>query len=850
MFTEDEVSAAVDRFLLTQVGVPTLSTGARDVLTLRSQIYDLLTTALLLRPDSYFYIIYLGRNRLMALVSQQIASIDKIITAGSGSSRPAKLIKSTTDLAAAQAAILDLNAGLNVRSNGVRGSIGPAVDRFRRSVSSFVTSELTKNVVVGGVITETGAGLRRELAEDWAEAVDRHPKLVQLAGNIASAMSNLSAVQLPQSSVRDIVSRIQSRLAEVRGALESPSAIADSRSSMLELLTMRTLLTKASSFRNPELVLMPKVRDATTLAFVDSAGAQASIVGTISGPFNYNSATLNLSVNSGTPVTITLPGSSRAELRSATLSPWVVPTPGDQAAFAVDFGATATAIIAAYADGPAAAVALNAALTTMQVTWDAGTSQLVFRSLSAQDASNLQLLIDTAQRQGFRAWAFPAAAVAFISNKGMPVPLSKVIAATASGLVSASAVATVLTSFVGARTGVGGEEAILWDILDASNDLVSGTGVSSPSRNFGSLGVTAGMILHTTAPAVADYEITSVTGSVLVLDPVPPPGTLTYYIGPDYRGIADGSRVQVSGIGDNTGFYRVAVGGGQAGRILVDRNLQSVDDALSVSVFTEFVKLEALGMTTSSSLGVLVSSLGATALGLSVELAETTAQLTRMQITGAGDFLLRGVRPGDLLTLTSPTSVVYETTIESVLTGDLYIASGVVFEAGNWTYKIRSAKAAQFGPLEAGASQFLITEFVTNFAKLDTLVGRLIRGAVYTGEITAGIVAYRATLSSLLSVLGAYTMARERTIDNIVQTLREQGLDRALDLLLALEIEELLTMEPDGVSYSTWLVRASATVAREVLPVSKFSRSPVVMQEWRTVSGQPNAWEPNPDENG
>jgi hypothetical protein len=855
-FTDEEVAAAVDRFLLKQLEVPQLKTGARDVLTLRDRVYDLLSTALLLRPDSYFYVIYLARNRLLALVNQQIAAIDAITAAGPNTTRSAKKIKSTTDLAAAQAALLDLNAGLNARNTGVRGSIGPAVDRFRKSISSFVSSELTKNVVVSGQVTETGPELRTLVAQTWAQAVERHPQIVQLATNIAGALSTLESVRLPESSVRDIVSRIQDRLAEIRGVMEGSSAIEQSRSSMLDLLTMRTLLTKASTFRNPELVLMPKTRDTSVVSFVDSSGTQAGIQGTVSGPFNYDpGAALNLSVNGGTPVAVTLPRSStgsRAELRSRVFSPWVAPTPGDEAAFTVDLAGTSSFVIgAAYASGPVAAAALDAGLgPSMQVTWDAATNQLVFQSTNEGDASHLRLLTDTLVRQQFRAWAFPVAEILFIENRGAGVPIDEVVSAVgaASPLLDALAVSEDLAGFTAVRTAVGGEEAVLWDRRDSGNDLVSTVGVAeviSPSRNFESLGIAPGMALHTTAPGVADYEIVAVSGPQLTLSPTPPTGPLTYYIGPDYRTIPDGARVQVTSGGnrDNSGLYRVAAGGGQVARIVVDRNLQTAD-TVSVSVFRQFIRIEARGTTTSSGVGVSAPSQGATALGLVVS-AETRPLLTRLQLVGAGDFIVRGVRSGDIIKLTSPSLIIYEVLIESVATTTLSIElDGVVFEPGNWTYEIRSYRADQFTALQSSASAFLVTPYAEDFAAIDTLVGRLIRGARFAGEIVTGLAQYRSSLSALATALSTYTVPRERTIDNVVRTLREQGLDRALDLLLTLEVEELFSMEPDGVSYTTWFIRKSATVAREVVPVSKYARSDRVVQEWRTTSFQPDPFDP------
>lgn len=853
-FTAEEVEAAVEQFLLSAISVPTTKTGARDVLTLKTGVYDLLTTALLLRPESYFYVIYLARNRLAGLLQQQIDDLTSITGIAPNSTRPAKKINSTTDLANAQAALLDLTAGLNSRTSGVRGSLGPSVDRFSRSVSGFVSGELTKNVVVAGNVTPTGEEIRSTISATWSRAIVQHEHIVELATNIANALSALESVKLPESSIRDIVGRISSRLGDIKTTMEGDAAIAQSRKSMLDLLTMRTLVTKASTFTNPELVLMPLRGDSNLISFIDSPGVEASISGNINGPYNYDPASsLALSVN-GSPVSVTLPRGtkgSRAELRSKVLSPWVIPTPGDQIAFAVNRATLASVILAAYANGPAAAIALNAGLSaTMAVTWDAGTSQLVFQSKNPGDTSHLRLLFDTSIRIGGRDWAFPITDVVMTEVAGQPVPASEIIQAiaTQTTLVSAANAETILATFTGQRTATGGEEAILWNRLDSNNDLVS-TGVAavtSPSRNFELLGVKPGMALHTTAPTAVDYAITAVSGNSLTLDPAPPAGTLTYYLGPDYRTLPDGARVQLTSGGDrnNSGFYRVAAGGGQVARVLLDRNIFSADSKLIATVATRLLSLTARGTTTSSGIGTTTPSPGATALGLTITAGETRPQLTILQLQGAGDFLLRNVRAGDVITLTSPTSLIYNANVVGDTSSQLTTDGGVPYEAGSWTFIVSSARSGAYVELQTASNVWLASAYVVGFNTLDTLVGRLIRGARYTGDIMAGLVGYATALATYQDEARDYVVPREQTIDNVVRTMREQGFDRALDLFLTLDVGTLFTMDDDGVSYATWLVRTSATAAREVVPVSKLGRGQQIIQEWRNVSFQPNPFEP------
>lgn len=847
-FTDEEVSAAVDQFLLRQVTVPTQTTGVRDILASQRALYDLLTTALLLKPESYFYLIFLARNKLMALVSAQLIEVRKISESGPGMSRSAKSISSTTDLAAAQASLLDLNAGLNARSTGIRGSIGPAVDRFRKSVSSFVGTELSKNILVGGQITSTADELRRDARTLWASILERNAEIVELCNGISQALSRLEQVRLPESSVRDIVSRIQNRLSSIREELSDSStgstAIASSRIAALELLTMRTLLTKASSFRNPELVRMPKLRDSASLTQIDSPGTEASILGTVSGPFNYlPSTTIGLSVNGG-GVVVGLPGTSCATIRSRQFSVWVPPTIGDEVALQVDqAGVVFFTLPSAYASGAAAAAGIGAGLgPSVTVSWDAVESRLVFASANPSDVSQVRLVTSSGPRQAFREWAFPVDSVASIESVSTPVPSSSVVSAfaAASPDIGGRVVSSTISTTEGFHTSNPGDEAVLWSILDEGSDLVStGTVVVTGSKNFEALGVQPGMGLWA-SPSYSG-QIRAVEGSELTLDTAPPAGTLAYYIGPDYRELPANCRIRISGSYDryNNGHFRLVARG--VGRLELDRDLSSSDANIRITAFTEFVEVFARGTTTSSGIGVPTADAGSAVLGIAAG-PESPASLTGFALS-SGDFLLRGVQPGDEITLTAPSSTIYPRAVSAADTSNIFVSEPVPYEIGDWGYVLKSARASAYLHIQAGSVTY--TNAYADMSRLAGLVQRLLNGARYSGEILSGIAAYDQSLVDLYESLSGYSVPRERSIDSVIKTFSEQGLDRALDLLLSLQVVELFTMDADGVSYVTWMNRKAATVSREVVPVSKLAKSQQIAQEWRVTSFQPNPFDPN-----
>jgi hypothetical protein len=843
-FTNEEIDAAVDRYLTKQVSVSTTKTGSRDIRAARDLVYDLITSAILLRPDSFFYVVWLATNKLQALVRDQIAALEEIDAIAPLLARLSKRIQSTSELTNAKAAILEVNAGMNSRSQGVRGSIGPAVNRFRRSVTRFINDELTKNVLVGSTVTETSDELRVKLSTLWDKAIARHIEIVALNGNITTALSQLEQASLPRSSIQSILQKIETRIDELQSIMDGPTAVEQSRETMLDLLTMRTLLAKASSFRNPELLLAPLTGDSNLLNFLDSVGYEASQVAPVSGPYNYGVGTsLSISVN-GSPYVLPFPDHSMAELRSVPLPVWADPPVTAEIAFTLDLTGSSGPYVTAgpYGSGPAAAAAFDAALAGVTVTWDAGTNQLVFRSDATSDVSSLYLLVNSPARLQFLSWAFPGLPY---EARGVPQQASVLSSSLSSSttLLDFPVETTPYAAFTGVRTLVVGEEAIVWNRLDAGTNLVAdGTNVvTSPTKNFQGLGLRAGMAIKITAPApsAGDYTIQLVSGSSMTLSaPVAATAVGVYYAGPDYRGVPDGARVQAASriSRDNSGFYRVAVGGGQIARIVLDRNVLVADGALNISVFAQYLRITSRGTTTSSGVGTLVPSAGATALGLTVAAAETPAELSTMEIVGSGDFLARGVRAGDHVYLTSP--VPYVRTVASVEATRITFTAPVPYVGGSWTYYINSTRVEQYNTLSQGTSAFSNSTFVTGFSTLDNFVSRLLRGARYSSQISNAVSTYSNDLSALLSYLVAYTVPKERGIDNAIKTMREQGFDRAADLFLGLEISTFFSMDADGVSYSTWLVHQSAKVARNVAPVSKYAKSLMVRQEWRLLSFQ------------
>jgi hypothetical protein len=833
-YTPEEVASAVDRFLLRTVSVGVLPGGLRDVNAARDTVYDLLTTALALRPESYFYLIYLARNATVALVSKQIQDLDAIIAAAPGVSRVAKKVGATTELTNARAALADLSAGLNSRSTGVRDSLGPGVERFRRSVAAFVNTELTKNVIVSGEVTATAPELRTQIYNTWLEARERQAEILERIDGISSALVTLSKVSLSETAVATIVSRMGARLAELEAALSGANAVRESRSAMLDLLTMRSLLAKVSSFRPPAVVIMPSsVLEDPTAEFVDSPGIEGSIAGTNSAPFMYPPSTsLDLTVNGGTPLSFALPGYSNAEVRSQPLT-----FPGGPAAnweldallnFTTSVGTTGTP--PAWASGAVAAAALDAIDPLLDVSWDASESRLIFRSTVFLENSALEFFRDTnAETVVFVDWAFGGG---LRSARVAPVEGEDVLAALSSPLVRAELSPEARFSALGVQT-VNPDEVDL-ALISSSDGITDGTALSATGVNFVAAGVTIQMqVIVTGPPAVAGtYRVLDVGPQSLTLDTsLEPETSVTFQVGPVMDDLVLARAVISCDSSKTSGIYTIINVSDFV--ITLSHNMPEASDLLEVSAFVAPLTLSAVGTTTTSGIAA-ASSVGASRLGFSVS-SEVRASLTRLS-TGT-DPLQKGVRIGATARLTSPTGVLRTAQVASVAMYELTVSPPVLFEPGVWTAEILSTEGLAWTTMVAA-----LEPEVTGIQELDFAMSRLINGARYAGDVSATIGTYRTELLSQLSALSAYEVAADRGILSVVRMLQEQGFDRMLDMLMRLEIDDVFSMPRDGVSYATHLARTAATATRGAAPVSKYARSLMGYQEIRPTSFQLRAW--------
>ncbi len=829
-YTSEEVQASIDQFLLGTVSTPRTNLGSRDVLSARDDIYALLTTTLLLRPDSYFYVIWLAKNRLEALRRQQASALAFLLdpTTVSALNRRGKPVTSTVELVNAQAALLNLNAGLNAGGSIQTRDLGPEVTRFRNNIERFIRGQLQPNVVEAGVPTETAGEIREKITSSWAEVKTRHSQMLTLCEALRDAITNLNLVRLPEKAVREVLTRLRTRLDELTSALPEDRSLSTHRESMLELLTMRTLLTRVSSFRTPQQLLAPLTGDGATIS---GAGGDvpASILGTISGPFNVPPAS-TLDFESGSPVVVSSIGInsySNAETRSKEITslPFTLPAsaelrlrvngtlyPND-----ASFGGASYVNLAAFV------AALQAYLTANAVpaTVFSDGFRAVIRSNSELDSSNIEIVASTTGQKNFLVSAgFTRYAVC------APVSAAAIIA-------DATAYPGVRLSELQAEHLVASGTAQAFGVLDLSKvsgtiTIAGGTTLTAPV-NLENAGVRANDYIWAAGEV---RKILSVVGAVFEVDAAMPVlGPVSYRIGADLRSIPTGARVSIGSVAVplNNGPYRVLAT--DIAELTLDRNFFLAGDAVTAVVLTSFLRASAPGATPADGIAAWPASAGATAVGYTPSATQTKADFVELDVSAPIDLLARGVSVGDRLTLlTTPTAT---TDIVSVSLDSLGTEPTPYF-AGSVQYSIESARYLAWLELVDDITTFLSN---VDFDAADFAITRILSGAA-AGTLLGGggPVGTFSTQIDALANIQNYVVPFERSIDNILRMLSEQGMDRAVDLFTSLRTVEFFSMHADGVSYSTHLIRTAADVTRQVTPVSRYAKSIMTSPEVRLRS--------------
>ena len=755
-FTAEEVREAVDAFLSSPVKVPSLNTGARDVLLARDRAFALLTNAMVGDPKAIYHLAWMASNRLYGLIKTQQNTLESIrdwaLQTQYVRFRP---ISKTDELTTAQGALLELDSAV---SGSGAGASGPGVGQFQRSVRKFAARELQPllpEIDISGnlIIPDTPLNLRRGIQGTWASVRETDTKIKTLQASIKNMLSDLGKLRLPERSIQSLIGRLRDRTNEIIDEITSADAESAVRSSYLDLLVMDSILSRTTQYTVPSLVTSQGSR-ATVMPPQGGGKARSSL----SGPYLVGENEILELVVNGVTERIQLPPSVITNITTGPPGGSMEPTEFTRAV----------------------------------------------RAQAIADAINQQSSARASVR--LNSWVTPGYAV---NTQATEVLTSTVYVglygATGGEMVGATDVLTT-PSWVTDEDFLAAEYIVLHknssfgihtilsrDIGTKSYTLTPGT--TSDVSNVGHVALSS----TTQNPSPGD--------NLDIVDPLNPSFGARYYT------------VQSSLVGEvllNEDLVKpaVAVWNGTTGAYELELN--TAFSEATFEFFTEYLDVEAPAGQTLSIPDNAVSQ----KLGLDPgNLLEPITSGASHRVLVPPDLVFLGVTAGDILDFDEQNYVIQgleRTSSGTVITVD----EDLVYDLSTKDFRILSERHIAYLDLVESVKLYpddLVEQF-------DIIISQVLQGKSAT-QLSNRLTTVIDELTPILNDLNNFTSpGRSQTLDAAVSMMRELGMDRAVDMLISLDLKELFTMDRDGVSYNTHLVRKAATATRVVSPVSKDQR--------------------------
>lgn len=308
------------------------------------------------------------------------------------------------------------------------------------------------------------------------------------------------------------------------------------------------------------------------------------------------------------------------------------------------------------------------------------------------------------------------------------------------------------------------------------------------------------------------HDVVGIAGNVITLSPAPAsspaaPFAITRpaaYVSDDVGRFIE--LLEHVAVGLTSSLYEVtAIGPG--GEWIVSPSFGSVDGSTSFysargRVFLDRVELE-LEPTDHT---VSFSGTAAPILGFALHTPATTDRVA-IDLGRMAD----RVTPGDSVILGGT-----EYSIDGVGPGLVYVSGTQLPSPGTMWSGYRIESLAHRGLLRSIAAVSDLPKVVT--PDRDNRVAQVSRGK-QAADLKNELDVIIADIEARLQQFAGFEAARDYGVDAAIQMFREHGMDRALDLLLSMDFEELFGMGPDGVSYSSHLIRHSAVAVRAVAPI-------------------------------
>lgn len=870
-FSESEIESKVSDILVTTTRRRYGTLGERLAQDNFEDLTEIAAGVFLNNPTAPYYVVGLAVKRAIEGLSQLRVTLEELGNQVGAAGRRVQVQDPGTELENARAALIEIERASGSRDQALKGVRSlPAYIRFQDQLQKFLDGPGVA-LKQDGQITQTPAEARVSIAQTRKDAEEALGELVRRLNLIMGAMEELSGLKLPSVTSKALLGRAREQLDSLRGfggktKLEQEQTL---RETTLAVLAQKALVKSLAGFQAPTRYL--ELSGSLTGYCDESHPATPARLEAVSpGPYSIEATTkdkLVITLDGGTPTTVTLAPSLVAEIQSMNPGPYTfgvmdylmlrVTVAGVDQDFSITLAASTTADVVGE---------LNAGFTTAgfpvtaSVVSEGGIGYVSLRYTgagAAQDRATL-LIVDDASNTA-------PAVLGFI--KGSLVES----APTRASLVAAD----LATKVPGGLFSAGFDEVASLKARSVPGDPLAvqvyrrtGTGdVSSPGANQILLTFTAGSDLATLDSGdkltLRDGPNAGTTWNVIAVTPTSIQGTGAVTPTSASNVLADtgplsalsvGGIIEITG-GTNRGSYEVASEAPNgAGFGLVNLLPQTADSTtgqaisgMECRIGYEYLVIESRD-TTSTSRVQVSSAPGNTGASLFFPGSADERPVTKWL---QANFDLTNLRVGDLVEVFTtsyqdPSTTYRITSLEGRILGldsTLSLTSSLNVSSGpNLPFvRLGSGRFGSFQTLKEALSETLAGLPPQYWLELDRRLNSILTGSFSNGAASFA----QAHLQTLLAVLGSegssdpttleYALTQYQheivpVVDTLLDTLRQKGADRARDLLLECRFNEFFSLTMDTSSYSGFLQAALREVAREDMPIRKEARRDRVEQ--------------------
>jgi len=312
-YTTDEITAAVEKVVRSSIRRTTGALGNRDGQMTFNDMQDAVAGILILKPNSPFYISYLGAQRLLELLPDQYQTLVDLVEAINNTDRLVSRVDNLAPLANAKSALQALESAAAAR-NKAFGNIEdvPAFKRYDQNIQTFLDNS-SSNIRSNGEVVPTPQEARESLAGYARTVEEQQAEIINRARYLSSSVEDYDSLELPSLLASGVTTRarqvLSNRLDELN-ALSAEDRLAKMKEVTLDLVAGRAAVQGLTSLRASTMFALIE-GSASVFADADHPATPATAKPDIYGPYpvTIDKNELYFKMNSSFSFTALLPGS-------------------------------------------------------------------------------------------------------------------------------------------------------------------------------------------------------------------------------------------------------------------------------------------------------------------------------------------------------------------------------------------------------------------------------------------------------------------------------------------------------------------------------------------------------------